>query len=90
MQQLVEKNNIKKTTQIFKLDEDVRDSGVERGHACYVCQYVLSDATLETIDTLHELVQSVSDETRMSLIHIAGNLTRSDEYSDEELFNLDM
>ena len=49
MQQLVEKNNIKNTTHIFKLDEDVRVSDVERGHACYVCQYVLSDAALETL-----------------------------------------
>ena len=54
------------------------------------CEYECSDAALETLDTLHELEQSVSDETKMSLMINAGHVTRSDEYSDEELFNLEM
>ena len=40
--------------------------------------------------TLHELEQNLSDENKMSLIQIAWYVTRSDEYSDKEPFNLEM
>ena len=67
----MENLNVKNNTQLLKLEEDVRDSDIGYGHACYKCQYELNDTALETLYTLHELEQSVSDKTKMSLIHIA-------------------
>ena len=67
----------------MKLDKDVRDSDLDHDHACCKCWYELSDAALETLETVYELEQSVSDEIKMSLIHIAAYVTRRDECSDE-------
>ena len=46
---IAEKSNIKKSIPILMLDEDVRDSGVDHGHACYKYQYGVTDAAVKTL-----------------------------------------
>ena len=47
---------MKKTIQTLNLDEDVWDSVVDLGHACFNCQYELSDAFYKFVGTPQELV----------------------------------
>ena len=64
----------------------MEDFNVESGHQCPACSYVLCEEGSEIFGNLSELEQSISLETKMSLVYIAGYVTRKDkELCENEL-----
>ena len=49
---------------------------VNIGHECDQCKYQLDDESEEVFDNLESLEEKVLKETKMSLVHIAGYVTR--------------
>ena len=91
VQQVMEKLAINKTKLLLKLNSDVLNMDVNPGHACENCEYRLDETTTQTFDNLPALEDKICRETKMSLVHIAGYVTRRDgELSEEELLNVTM
>ena len=89
-QQVVEKLDISKTKQLLKLKEDVRNLEVDVGHRCSKCCFSLDEVICEIFDSLPKLEENVAEETKMALVHVAGYVTRNDDVTDDDLFEVDM
>lgn len=87
VQAIMEKLTIKKTKLLLKLNADLDNIIVDNGHQCDQCGYLLDDNTIKVFDDLQSSEQKIEKETKMSLCHIAGYVTRHDVLTDEELFN---
>ena len=84
VQQVLEKLTIKKTKLLLKLNADLPNLDVGIGHECENCNYLLDDETSEVFDNLPELEGKLSHETKMSLVHMAGYVTRHDDQTERE------
>ena len=82
-----EKLDILKTKLLLKFDVDVQNLNADVGHQCNKCGFLLDEAASEVFDNLESLEEGIPLETKMSLCHIAGYVTRDDEMDDETLFN---
>ena len=80
----MEKLDIRKTRLLLKLHVDVSDYAVDIGHQCQFCGYLMDEKASEIFDNLEKLEGTVSTATKMSLVHIAGYVTRNDEALDED------
>ena len=89
-QQVVDKLDISKTKQLLKLKEDVRNLEVDVGHRCSKCCFSLDEVTCEIFDSLPKLEENVAEETKMTIVHVAGYVTRNDDVTDDDLFEVDM
>lgn len=87
VQTIMEKLSIKKTKLLLKLNADVDNINVDNGHQCDQCGYLLDDNTIKVFDELAALEEKIEKETKISLCHIAGYVTRHDILSDDELFS---
>ena len=79
VQQVIEKLHIKQSSLLLSLNVNIEDFNVEFEHQCPACSYVLCEEGSEIFDNLSELEQSISLETKMSLVYIAGYVTRKDK-----------
>lgn len=87
VQQVLEKLNIQKASNLLSICGEVEDL-LSSGHQCPDCDYILSDESAEIFDTLELLETSVTIETKIALVYIAGYVTRKDgDMSEEELFD---
>ena len=84
VQQVMEKLDINKTKLLLRLNVDVSNLDVNPGHVCDKCVYQLDDEATAVFDNLPALEDKISRETKMSLVHIAGYVTRKDEEKSEE------
>ena len=88
VQQVIEKLDINKTKLLLKLPADLPNLDVDFGHECENCKYLLDDESSEVFDNLPELEDKILHETKMSLVHIAGYVTRRDDQTEKELLGL--
>ena len=84
VQQIMEKLSINKTKLLLKLNADLGNICVNIGHECDHCGFLLDDESAEVFDNLSDLEEKVCKETMMSLVHIAGYVTRKDVPTEEE------
>ena len=72
---------------LLKLNaEDVLKLDTEVGHQCAKCNYKMDEEICELFDHLSEYEDKISLDNKMSLVHIAGYVTRKDaEMTEEEL-----
>ena len=87
VQAVMEKLSITKTKLLLKLNADVDNLNVDSGHQCDQCGYLLDDKTAQVFDELAAHEEKIEEETKISLCHIAGYVTRHDILTDDELFN---
>ena len=73
----------------MKLKEDVRNLEVDVGHRCSKCCFSLDEVTCEIFDSLPKLEGNVAEETKLALVHVAGYVTRNDDVTDDDLFEVD-
>ena len=79
-----EKLEIGKTRLLLKHHVDVSEFKVDIGHHCNLCGYVLGEKAAEVFNNLEILEDSITKSTKMSLVHIAGYVTRKDPALEEE------
>ena len=88
VQQCIEKLHIKHSSLLLRQNANIESIDVPAGHHCSSCNYQLSEDAAEVFDNLETLEFSLSDEVKMSLIYIAGYVTRKDtEICDSDLLN---
>ena len=80
----MEKLNISKTSLLLSLNADVDTFNTSTGHYCASCPYKLEEDAVEVFDNLEKLENSVTIETKMVLVHIAGYVTRNDSVIQED------
>lgn len=83
VQQVLEKLDIQKTKLLLKLNADVDNLDVNHGHECEKCEFLLDNTSSKTFDHLNELEDRIPKETKISLVHMAGYVTRHDKELDE-------
>lgn len=88
LQQITEKLDISKTKHLLKLSEDVRNINADAGHQCCKCKFSFNGFYFETFDNLPALEQIIPTGTKMALVHVAGYVTRKDELTEEQLFEV--
>ena len=89
VQQILEKFDINRTRLLASLNVDITDIEQLSGHKCEQCNYTMADEQIEIFDTLETLEKSMKKETKMTLVHIAGYVTRKDPApSEEELLDV--
>ena len=76
VQQIFENTNIQKTRKLLKNMDMLED--VKGGHNCDLCNYKLDVRAAEIFDGLVQLEEDIPLETKKSLFHIAGYVTRKD------------
>ena len=84
MQQIIEKVNISKASLLLSAKVNVDSFNIESGHSCFNCSFLLDENLAEIFDGLPELESSVTEDTKMVLVYIAGYITRNDSGSSEE------
>ena len=84
VQQVIEKFDINRARLLASLDVELDDPEFSAGHKCSQCEYKLTDEQLEIFDTLETLENSMKEETKMALVHIAGYVTRRDPAPTED------
>ena len=82
VQQIIEKVNIIRASLLLSL-EDISDLKGLEGHKCDSCGFLLDEEGVYVFDSLCELESSITLDTKMSLVYIAGYVTRNDEVLDE-------
>ena len=86
VQQVIEKVQIRKTSVLLKSGFDTESLQTESSHVCSMCSYKLTEEASEVFDGLPELEFFISDNVKMSLVYIAGYVSRKDEsLSENEL-----
>ena len=84
VQQTMEKLRIMKTKLLLQLDPDcVADLKFDAGHHCSKCGYLMDENATYVFDSLECLEDKINIETKMSLVHIAGYVTRKDSAATE-------
>ena len=85
----MEKLNIMKTSLLLSLNVNIDGFNLESGYYCPHCSYALDEKGTEIFDNLVKLEESLTLETKMSLLYIAGYVTRNNmEQSEEELLGV--
>ena len=84
VQQIIEKVNISKASLLLSAKVNVDSFNTESGHSCFNCSFLLDENLAEIFDGLPELESSVTEDTKMVLVYIAGYITRNDSGSSEE------
>ena len=76
VQQILEKLNISKAKLLLKLNrETVNDLyQIESGHYCDKCAFKLTEQVCDVMDFLLEMQSSISEDSMMDLVYIAGFL----------------
>ena len=88
--QVLEKLDIKKTKLLLKLNVDMSVLRAEHGHCCEKCSYTLDRDGVSLLNQLEEGEKLIPEETKMSLIYMAGYVSRKYEMSEQELFDATM
>ena len=85
----LEKLDIMKAKLLLKLNaDDVLKLDTDAGHSCAKCGYKMDEEICEVFDHLPEFEEKISRDNKMSLVHIAGYVTRHDsEPTEEDLLN---
>ena len=87
-QQILEKLNILKANLLLRLTE-MEDLPDDSGHKCDSCNYKMDEQAAEVFDNLPELENSLTLDTKNSLVYIAGYATRKDdELSEDEMLSV--
>ena len=83
----LEKLDIMKAKLLLKLNaEDVLKLDTEDGHYCSKCGYKMNEEICELFDHLSYHEDKISVDNKMSLVHIAGYVTRKDiELTEEQM-----
>jgi len=85
VQQIIEKVPVKQASLLLKCDENFETSPLHSGHQCKSCDYILSEeGTTEIFDGLPDLEPFIPGDAKMSLVYMAGYITRNDEALEEE------
>ena len=88
-QQVMEKWAIHKA-KIYLRDVDndmlVFEKSISSGHACEKCNFYLNEDLCTIFDLLPELEMSLSDDVKMTLVYIAGYVSRHEDNSHEGYF----
>ena len=88
VQQIVEKVRIKNASLLLKSGVDLDKLSVQSGHKCASCLYKLSEEDEEIFDGLPDLEEFIPIDVKMSLVHIAGYVTRNDaQLSEKDLLD---
>ena len=74
--------NISRASLLLSL-EDISDLKGLEGHQCDSCNFKLDEEGVEVFDNLCELEDSIPLDTKMSLVYIAGYVTRNDPALNE-------
>ncbi len=75
---------INKTKVLLRLDADfVFNLNLDVGHQCSKCGFLLDEKASEVFDALLQLEDKICSETKSSLVHIAGYVTRKDASKTE-------
>ena len=83
----MEKVRIKQASLLLKSPIELDVLELQSGHQCAACSYKLSEEASEVFDGLPELGDFVALNVKMSLVYIAGYVTRKDHTkSDYDLF----
>lgn len=83
VQQSIEKLLIKQSSLLLKQNVAIDAFDVSSGHQRTSCKYKLFDKGSEVVENLEDLESSLSDEIEMTLVCIAGYVTRNDNQSSE-------
>ena len=84
-QQVLEKLDIKKTKLLLELNAtEILDYVADVGHHCSKCGYWMDEKVYEVFDNLPQLEDRISTDNKMSLVHVAGYVTRKDLAVDED------
>ena len=59
---------------------------VERGHVCTLCKYKFAEEQCELLDNLPQEENKLVDDEKISLVYIAGYVTRKDLKVSEDTF----
>lgn len=84
VQQVIEKHRINKASILLKLNVNIDAFNVESGHECSSCGYLMNEEEAYVFDSLPEMEDSIPVETKLSLVYIAGYVTRKDKELTEE------
>ena len=88
VQQILEKLNIQKASLLLHMD-DIENLPDDTSHSCDRCTFRMDEEVAEIFDNLQELENSITIDTKKSLVHIAGYATRKDsELSEDDLLNV--
>jgi len=82
VQQIIEKFNISKASLL--LTYNINDSASYAGHSCQFCGFFLDESSAEVFDNLPTLEKSITVQSKMSLVYIAGYVSRNDDLPNEE------
>ena len=74
----------------MKLKVDPSILRADAGHSCSKCMYNLDEDGISLLNQLAEHEESIPHETKMSLVYMAGYVTRKDEMSERELLDSTM
>ena len=83
MQQVIEKVSIRQASVLLKLNVDPENVATQSGHFCASCTYKLSEEDSEIFDGLPDLDFFIQDDVKMTLVYIAGYVSRNDEVLNE-------
>ena len=67
-------------------DKTVVDHAVSSGHACEKCNFFLNENLCSVFDTLPDLEISLADDVKMSLVYIAGYVSRHENEAHDGVF----
>ena len=82
VQQILEKLSINQASLLLKLDVEIEEFSVHSGHQCSSCVYKFSEDS-EIFDGLADLEIFIPEDVKMSLVYIAGYVTRNDDAISE-------
>ena len=83
VQQVSEKLIIDHTKLVLRLGSDFSDIPSQAGHNCNLCNRPLSSKESEVFDSLSNLEDKLSMDTKMGLVYVAGYIVRNcDEETD--------
>ena len=85
-QQVIGKTTIWKTKLLLKLRVQLPEMVVESGHVCTLCKYKLTEEQCKLLDTLPQEENKLADDEKISLVYIAGYVTRKDLEVSEDTF----
>ena len=83
VQQILEKLSINQASLLLKLDVEIEEFSVHSGHQCFSCVYKFSEEDSEIFDGLADLEIFIPEDVKMSLVYIAGYVTRNDNAISE-------
>nr|XP_047131967.1 uncharacterized protein LOC124811009 [Hydra vulgaris] len=81
VQQIIEKFNISKTSLL--LSYNINESTPDAGHSCQFCGFLLDESSAEVFDNLPTLGKSITAQSKMSLVYIAGYVSCKDDLLNE-------